>query len=220
MATSSNLSIPYQTSSDTPNGPTLGQGIATRVDDILTDGTEDITVNTVTTTSDVTINGSLTVTGSVTSLITPQHRYLTGSDTVASTTFADSSLFLSGNSGEVWKFCVELYHKMTSTGDLQLRFTQPSGTVHWGVLGPTLSIPTSGTSTAANEYRNRQGETASPTATLVIGSMTDGNGVFSRINGLWLPSAGGTLRLQFATYTAAGSISLLPGSSIEGRRMA
>lgn len=152
--------------------------------------------------------------------LTPRSVYLTSATTAPSTTYVDTPLLIVGLAGEVWDLDFKLFHKMSSTGDLAIRFTFPNGQISWGGLIPVTTIAATGTSSASNEYRSRQAETSSPSTALQVGSMSDGNGVFTRLGLTWTCTGGGTLRLQIATASAAGSISLLPDSSVIGRRMA
>lgn len=66
MPNTSVLAIPYQSASDPPDGPVLGQQLAERVDAVLSNGVESLTVGGVTTTNNIAIGGDLTVGDDVT----------------------------------------------------------------------------------------------------------------------------------------------------------
>ena len=55
--------LPTHELTDSPDGASLSQDLAQAVEDTLSDGTQDLSVNEITTTSDVTVGGDLSVSG-------------------------------------------------------------------------------------------------------------------------------------------------------------
>ena len=61
MPNTSIYAIPYQSDDDEPDGAALGQGIAERVEAILSDGTKSLSIAALTTAGTVTVGGDLSV---------------------------------------------------------------------------------------------------------------------------------------------------------------
>lgn len=219
MATTPTYSLPYQALEDPPHGPNLGQDLAEAIEAVLSDGTKTLTPSainpaTVTTTGNATVGGNLTVSGVGKEIFTR----LTSDLPVSSITYIDTVLLAAVAAGGVYKFDVDAFHKMTTTGDIGFRFTFPTGTLHWGGYISNPATPAT-TSVATAEFRGRQGEATSPSTSLLAGSLTDGNGAYARLSGLFIASASGTLRLQIGQSTTAGTTYLLAGSNMLVKRV-
>lgn len=169
--------------------------------------------NTLKTDDSLEVSGTVSVTGGI-PLVGPGTT--TGARTeqlqVNGTTKVDTDLFFVAVSGRTYVFDVGLFHQMSTTGDIQVDFTFPSGRLRWGALGSATALATSGTSTGDNDFRARM-NTSSPSDALSFGSMTDGP-VFAKLSGTFVATGSGTVRLRASQLTNAGNSFILQDSFI------
>lgn len=122
--------------------------------------------------------------------------------------------------GATYQFDMGLFHIMSSTGDFVFNFTFPAGRISYGFYAPGTAIPASGSSVFSAEFRARSGITSSPSTDLAAGSMTDG-ALFSMGKGIFVSTgAAGTVRLQAAQSSNAGTSTVLIDSFMMAERVA
>ena len=211
MAATSQLAIPYQTPSDAPNGPTLGQDLAQRVEEILTNGAEDLTVGSLTTPSIST--GALTVTGpgSVVTRVRTANQSVTNSTTVVD----DNTLVLTPPVNTTWGVDYTLYYNAMPSQDGRLQFSFPTGaTLTWGIQAYDIDLKFVSIAFAA---------AVSGTDFFAVGGNGVTNTMVCRLTAtIVMGSNAGNLQLRFAQYVAGSgtSMTMQPRSTMIATRLA
>lgn len=161
------------------------------------------------------VGGNLSVSGIGKKMYTE----LTSDQVLSSTTMVNTVLSFAVVAGGIYRFSADLYHKMTADGDINIGFTFPAGRLSWGGYLANFATPGT-TSLATAEFRNKQGQTTSPSGALTAGSLTDGNGAFSEVFGSYHCTTAGTVTMTVALRAASGTTSLLTDSCLLAERVA
>ena len=197
MAATSQLAIPYQTTSDAPNGPTLGEDLAKRVEAILTNGVEDLTVGSLTAPTISTDALTVTGPGSVVTRVRTSNQSVTNS-----TTFVDdNTLVLTPPVNTTWGVDYTLYYNATTGQDGKLQFSFPTGaTCTWGIQAYDTSLAFVSIAFAS---------AASGTDFFAVGGNGPTNTMVCRVSAtIVMGSNAGNLQLRFAQFGASSGTSM------------